>query len=441
MIDSMNNFIPDSLGINDVMNESLPSGAPTIENQEHRSNSSISEQDSFAPHPAGRKTIELDQQGLKARLEYLDKLLAVSQAVTEITRIQVKKNPENIRAAADLNIRHTITIRMAIKELADDIGLEMTQSKFERDQLPEFQLEIQKGFPLTKVLGKESEPLEPGALDEKLEWDINCGVAVKIPEHNKPKTTNLLVKPMSILNKLSSTSNTSRDNTATTTRAVRPSQLTKTALVRDHKAVRWEKFRDREDIYYVLEATKQAKDESAKKSKTISDGHIIPESAITEKHGIPVPESMKAWKCKSFHLIRDGAGLDAYMDSAYKTCVLCEKSRGKDTSSHGVTMDFGFSTTMVVLQIRKDVQRNGATLVWAGATRSTRIKDKTGGCITLVQGDVIREDLDKIPRKQVLGRYPADLEDIEKPKKRVRLSTGNEHVGEADDSVLKAWAS
>lgn len=334
------------------MIEYFPGTAPTTGIQENRSDSFTPEQKSLAINSTNRKTIELNQQELKARLEYLDRLVAVSQAVMESTGIQVQKNPKNVRMATDLNIGHTITIRIAINELADDIGIEMTRLKFEHEQLTEIQLEFQKGFPLTKVTGKEGKPLNPEALDKKLEWDIYCGQSVRIPEHDKPKTSNLLVKSRSIQNKLSNTSDASRGDTATTT-AVQPPQLTKRAFVPDQKVVRWDRFRRREDIYYVFEATQQAKDESEAKSRTITRGHIIPDSAITKQHGGPLPQEKMAWKCKSLHITRDGTGMDAYMDSTYKTCVLCETSRVGGARLNGTTMDFGFSSKIAVLQIKE----------------------------------------------------------------------------------------
>ena len=237
---------------------------------------------------------------------------------------------------------------------------------------------------------------------------------------------------------MSKTSSTPRNDTATKTTAVQPSQQTKTPVVADNKTARWDKFQNRKDVYYVLEATKEEKNESAKKSKTITQGHIVPDFAITEEHGKPLPQDKMAWKCKSLHIVRDGAGLDAYMASMYKSCVLCETSRGKDAKLNGITMDFGFPSKMAVLQINREVKRDGTTLVWAGAVKHTRVKNKAGANITLLRGDVIREDLDKIPRRQILGKYPADLQDddldIVKPKKRIRRSTGNEDVSEAADS-------
>ncbi|KAH7554870.1 hypothetical protein BM1_07531 [Bipolaris maydis] len=75
-----------------------------------------------------------------------------------------------------------------------------------------------------------------------------------------------------------------------------------------------------------------------------------------------VPSNKKAWKCHTVHISEAGAGFDAYMDTAFKSCPLCKTPRYSKGADWATTMDFAFGSKIVVLQLNHDVKRTGKTL-------------------------------------------------------------------------------
>ncbi|KAF5847927.1 hypothetical protein GGP41_009164 [Bipolaris sorokiniana] len=74
-------------------------------------------------------------------------------------------------------------------------------------------------------------------------------------------------------------------------------------------------------------------------------------------------------------------------------------------------MDFAFRSKIIVLQLHADIIRTGKSLKWNGDPKIIKgKKDISGNKIVLQRGDIIRNNLLKIKKSQVLGKYPKDLE-------------------------------
>ncbi|EMD59291.1 hypothetical protein COCSADRAFT_30752 [Bipolaris sorokiniana ND90Pr] len=153
----------------------------------------------------------------------------------------------------------------------------------------------------------------------------------------------------------------------------------------------------------------------------------------------PKPNRKKSKDSAAFpvHVSKAGGGLDAYIDTGFKTYPFSETPQVSKGINRATTMDFAFRSKIIVLQLHADIIRTGKSLKWNGDPKIIKgKKDISGNKIVLQRGDIIRNNLLKIKKSQVLGKYPKDLEIALRERRKTTSREDSTPTPESDAATL-----